>query len=603
MLIASATSFETFDEVNLQTAQELVAAASDESEQVNWKFFNDDHWQDATMWTGPHVQDAGGGQVSTDLKNEIARAFISNNVTREIVVRLADGVLSREPSWGAAVTGALDDGEEPNESESAAIGEMDALMLPWARTAIRGTYTDAKGRLKTCDVHSLLARAAKMFAATGRANLRVFIPPGKRIKQTVGEREVWTLPPLPLADSLERVFVELCEPGVACLHTDRRRMEQIGIYLWTERNRNFAEVTYVVKEQTVLRTLVSSSASSDVLDLSEARAKVPDGEEPAAAFDLSGHLMHFEMSDDALVMPSILSQQKGINKTLTMGDRNMNLAGFPERVLTEAQLNGKTVDDPTAINGKRFVADPPNVGAGTINNFVGIEYLDPETGQKRRTTPTYNRLDPIGSETFDAAADAARRRMLDAARQTHALISGDATASGVSRAQARHEFEKSLSDTIKAVNAAGRWLFDTALALAIATSNEPKKQFAGVAFNFACLIDVGPVDAGERTEDRAQVQAGLLSRETAMVRGGIDDPDTERARIASEEEGSLTMQEQRATILEIMARAGAGIESAAQVAGFSEEDAALLGQGDFVDPNDPNPNNPDNEGGGGGTGG
>jgi hypothetical protein len=56
----------------------------------------------------------------------------------------------------------------------------------------------------------------------------------------------------------------------------------------------------------------------------------------------------------------------------------------------------------------------------------------------------------------------------------------------------------------------------------------------GLRCEFNSIIEDGPIDNLDRQENRADVQAGLMSKETAMSRNGIEDTDAEVDRIGQE---------------------------------------------------------------------
>ena len=562
----------TFDELQLEKAKEVVAFSVRDGDASRWKFYQGDHWQDGDAWVGPLLEANSPG--AAEMKAEVERSFVFANVSREITDRHADAVTNREPRWGGVLKRVLREDELPTDDETARIGELDGLMTSWWDSPMRCTYTDEAGALRACGVHELLQKASRRYAATGRFNLRIFIPPANIDASGV-------LPKKPLADALNRIFVELCEPEYSTIYIDRRRMQQVGIYIWREGEKEFAELSYLADDgSTILRQVVNAEDQN-----------TPEGDAPKTnlpIFPLGGNLLHFEAAGDALLSDSIIAQQKDANRTLTMGGRAMNLSGFPERVLYDVQLDGEFVDDPKNQGKKKFIPYSPTLGAATINNFTGIEYR--EGGETKRTTPRYERLDPPGTRIFDEAVTAAARRIRDEAKQSHVEMSSDATSSGRSREQARWEFIQSLSGTISSINSAGRWLLATVFALAAATSSDGAARFDDFKFEFACRIDAGPLSPEERKEDREQVKSGLLSKEIAMTRGGVDDTDAENGRIAGEEAGSLSTMEQRAKITQVLAAAGAGVQAAAIVAGFDSKQAAQLGRSDFVDnEDDPNP--------------
>ena len=562
--MADILTLESFDTIDLETARTLVGAQIGPKELSNWKFYNDDHWQSGDAWTGPKVG-AGSDGVAKTVLEEIERQFTYSNVSRELVDHHCDAVIANPPQWGSVFTTPLPEpaeGKEKGERTPEQLtqqGELDEFLRAWSDDSMRGLYLDRNGITRTCTVFKLLQRAARMYAATGRANLRLFIPPKKR-------DENGQLKPVPFKESLNRLYVELLEPGLGALYPDRDRMQAIGVTVYKLGDKEFAEFSYLDDTgNTILRQVSSEKDSQEV--------RVP--------LLMDGRLWLFEMCDDPVLLGSILSQQKSINKTLTMGDRNQNLAGFPERVMRDVQSPGKYEIDPTADGGKRFIPEPFLVGAGAVLDLKGIKITDPETGKVTRATPGYDRLPAQGNDVFDGAARSARGRMLDQAAQTYVEMEGDGQASGKSRETARQRFRNSIGSTVGAVTSAGLWLYNVALSVARETSSE-KTKYADLRVDFKCQVDLGALSSVERTEDRAQVAAGQMSRETAMTRGGTEDVDAENGRIASENATSLAIIEQRAKAMQFLTAAGASVGAAARVVGFNEEQVALLEQSDFT---------------------
>ena len=241
-----------------------------------------------------------------------------------------------------------------------------------------------------------------------------------------------------------------------------------------------------------------------------------------------------------------------LNLAKTMLARNVVLGGFLERIILNAQLPGEYVEDATTKK-KTFVPSPLKTGAGTTNVLAGLPVSDATGRVTGYATPTVMYRDPVPVTTFNDTADAAYQGMLEEVHQLHAAIAGDATASGESRRQARADFEASLGATISEVEAAGRWLLETALAMAAAFANQPGR-FDSLRATFTCRVDSGPISADEQKETRENVAAGLLSKETGMVRVGIDDTDAEKAKIAAEGETANQAQQTNATA--ILGRAG-----------------------------------------------
>jgi hypothetical protein len=189
-----------------------------------------------------------------------------------------------------------------------------------------------------------------------------------------------------------------------------------------------------------------------------------------------------------------------LNLAKTMLARNVVLGGFLERIILNAQLPGEYVEDATTKK-KTFVPSPLKTGAGTTNVLAGLPVSDATGRVTGYATPTIIYRDPVPVTTFNDTALAAYRGMLEEVHQLHAAIAGDATASGESRRQARADFEASLGATIAEVEAAGRWLLETALALAAAFSNQAGR-FDALRATFTCRVDSGPARISKRNGSR-----------------------------------------------------------------------------------------------------
>src|SRR6185436_5041486 len=125
------------------------------------------------------------------------------------------------------------------------------------------------------------------------------------------------------------------------------------------------------------------------------------------------------------------------------------------------------------------------------------------------------------------AQEALYRAMLREAKQEHALMSQSVNASGKSREQARADFQMTLEPTASEINVLGRWLVETALAMAEAFASTPGKYTATLRGVLACVIDTGPISSDERAAIDGSVKAGTLSRETAMSLEQVQDTAAE----------------------------------------------------------------------------
>lgn len=499
----------------------------------NRALYDGDHWgKDGCFWLGPRLGTTDAGASET--LDKIKKALISKNAVAEIVGRHVAAILRHEPAWSLTVRRPLGQieveeeedvltadnravaaaraaaglpepprkrtvkkmvDEQPNEAEQLLIDEAEALLTAWWDT--RG----AKAMLQDAVATLLLA---------GRAPLRLYVPSGLL--------ENGQIPAGDLAESLGLIYADPPpDPTVATVAEDAKTRRPIGIYMAVDPDtkQQQTEITYLDGDETVLRILGVKN------DLAE-----------PFRFDFGGALPMHELRRSALVTPQVRQQQMLLNLALTMLGRNVVLGGFLERILLNAQLPGRM--EQQSDGSTRFIPDPLQVGAGTTNVITGMEITDPATNEiKGYATPSVVYRDPVPTTTFVETKADAYRGILEEVQQLHALISGDATASGESRKQARADFVSSLSDTTTQIERAGRWLLETLLAMAAAFSGQPGR-FAELRAVFECQIDVGPISSEDMGATRANVAAGLLSEQTGMAQIGVEDVDAEQARVASE---------------------------------------------------------------------
>ncbi len=146
--------------------------------------------------------------------------------------------------------------------------------------------------------------------------------------------------------------------------------------------------------------------------------------------------------------------------------------------------------------------------------------------------PNINITDPAPVDGFKLTKDELLWCLYDEADQLHILISGDATASGRSRIEARAAFVESLRQTATALDQAMRWLLETSYALACYLLRRPLPP--DLTSTAACVLHAGMLSPAEMLALSQLVQQGLLSHETALQLFGIDDPDGEVRRIREE---------------------------------------------------------------------
>jgi hypothetical protein len=490
----------SFDQLSPARARQFIRAAVQEGAEPNQQFYDGDHWQASSGWIGPLPEptEPNAAQVTRDIQ----RGFVSRNVIHEVVQRHLAGVVGHAPQWSLVVRRSLVEGEEPTNEEQALIQEAEALLKAW---------WDWRG------IHQVLKEAAVTLLLHGRAPLRLFVP---AVERGADGR----LPSQPLEQAIWYPYAERLPPDQATVVTDQASMQEVGIYVYTitdiegRESGEITELTYLDEDgATVLRVLADEVT------------------EPAT-LPLDGALLIYELRRAPLIGAQVRQQQKLLNLAKTMLARNVVVGGFLERVLLNAQMPGSWQRDP-ATGEEVFVPGPFQIGAGTTNFLAGVPIIDEQGNTTGYANPSVVYRDPVPVETFEATEANAYRGMLQEVRQLHALIAGDATASGESRKQAMHDFTMSLMDTAEAVERATRWLLETVLNLAAVFAGQPER-FTSLRAHVTCRIDVGPLSADDQRVLIELVGGRLMSERTAMARLGIDDPDAEQQQVEQEQERS-----------------------------------------------------------------
>lgn len=520
-----------FDFWTLEDARATVAEDQPEDVEVNKAFFQGDHWQDSEGWIGPKPAETDD-QAET-VWAEIEAGFVSKNAIAEVIDRHANAVIGKEPSWSFTPRRALKDDQQPSAEEQSLIDEAEAALTEW---------WDSKKEIL------LELQTALRDALWGeRVCLRLYVPQGL----TTSEDGDVSVPRGELGESLERIFLEVVEFDRGAIERDPDTQEQMGVYLFADKDnlgleadepQDFAELHY--------------------LDAGKAVIRIVGGTQDArTALDLNGQIAFHEIKLSPFITEQVRSQNKLVNMASSMMARNVVLGGFLERVILNAQLPGQWVDDTENPGRKKFQPEAFRVGAGSTNALAGIPiYGDPSRPSQITgyTSPSVVYRDPVDPTSFITTKAEAYSDILDETRQRHVLIARDATASGESRRQAMADFVTSIDATVTAMNRAGRWLIETALAMAANFSGEPEK-FKELRAVFECTVSLGPLPAAENQQTINLRGDGLISRETAMIRVAVDDPAAEAAKIAAEATAAAQQQAEIAKIIgPQLAPAGAG---------------------------------------------
>lgn len=469
------------------------------------QFYLGNHWQDSKGFIGqlPPIALPGSSSILADIK----AGFVSENVIQEVVETHVGGILGREPIWSFLPSVGEPDRANKDSFENTT-GET--LTRWWnERKALRD-----------------LQKAVTTLLCEGIAVRRLFFPRGR--VPASGKIRASNL-----VDALNFIYFETATADSAGVFTDPETQQDIGIWLFDERNSK--------------GEIVTKAAELSFLDEQDRTVcKVVRDDGPTTVYgpyDLGGRLLIYQLDRRALITEQVQSNQRAINLAHTMMMRNVNLAGSRERTVTNAQppvpaTDKVSVTSATTRKDGRFPGTY-KTGAGAVNFLSGYPIRD-ETGNiVGYTNPNVNITDPVPVETFVATSDHYREAIYSQCHQRHVLIVDKADTSGRAREVARREFERSLKESKTVVDASGRWQLESTLRLAAQLINQSSK-YSILRADFNCLIDAGEPDPEKQKtaillrEPGGPKNQPLISDETARNWIGVEDAAAELAKIEQE---------------------------------------------------------------------
>lgn len=565
----------------LRTAQDAVAElvterlTRDAYEENRDLIESGDHFRGGKGWVGPK----GSETVRTEVLKAVEPQFTPADACGEVVERFTDALLKVEADVAfealePAGDETPDGGRKPSDEQKRAGAEMLTLTRQWwdrvrlwpkARNACRRSRWSTRGTLRTGVPTGLLEPPAAEGAPPR-------LPAG-----------------LDFASALARVQLYDDAPDAAGVWVDPDTQKAFGIVLFEEE---------VVTDGLVTATKPRAQVWSVEPDGLQARV-IGDGIAPnEAPFRFPGvtRLPVTEMEAELLLTDPVRRQQKQLNLFQSILTRLGEVAGFPERVTTNAQPFGIWLTtqpntpsplDPKVINGVThyFHPWPRTLGASTLTELVGFAYGAQEDGRESITTPTFQKIDPTDPEFAIKAASYAYAVILRQCHQAHVLGAENLQRSGVSIQQARADFEADVQKGKGPLES----LITAVIESAIATASAMSSEFPGFLQQYRCTVTLhvstGPISPEERRENREDVTAGLLAPESAMARGGIEDTDAERASVLESPTAKFTAAALEAQAVKAWGEAtGLPWDICVRLAGVPEERLQSL-QGTAFDPN------------------
>jgi hypothetical protein len=496
---------------------------------ANTLFYTADHWQNGNGWIGAKPLVAHG--LNQTLQ-QIKEAFVSENVIKEVVDRHVGGILGREPLWGFVPQKIV---SRSAETRRRRFSKIFGLVFGNSETSVSGAKLLDKFAQEADEALTVwwdqkqprkkLKEALTTCLNEDKVLLRFFIPRGlykNNSKNTKDEKAKLIPVQKSLTDALSLIHLDVIAADKGGVFLDNETQKPFAVYVYEVDRTKCVELSYVNEAgQTILQVL--SDDPKLVID------PIP--------YDLQGRLWMYELSRSALITEQIRSAQKLINLTLTMLMRNVNLAGNLERVIMNAEKPTRKIKipDTTQESGYRqeSIESEWLWGPGATNSLTGLFIKDAEGKIIGRADPNISYHDPVKIDTFVGTRGQGRECVYAQSGQLHIMISGDSTVSGRSREQARAEFRGTLNDSKEPLDNAGRWTMETGLRIAAVLCNRVS-DFSGLRCDFDARIEDGPVSPEERDANRSDVKAGLLSKETAMSKNGVEDTDAEKVRIEAD---------------------------------------------------------------------
>lgn len=518
------------DNITVEWISSRLSSMTSADYAVNKLFYDGDHWQSGVQWSGPTPEP--GHRDRNKVMEIIRKGFVSRNCIKEVVNRQANGVLAREPAWhlSTRAPAASDSGLSQQEDELRQLGEAEFTVW-WDRV----------------NADQVLADVVRKALKGGRAAVRVYVPHGRLTASG-------TLPVRPgdLTAALTAIELHSPEPYDAGVVVDENTKQEYGVYVHRDEDGELrAELVYappnldqnglIDSERpplTVIREIqpTTAPAAQQLLDAQGNPIPTTNATQvfvQQAAIDIGGLLTIYEIKLDQLITEQVRQLQRSVNKSYTMADHNVEMAGYLERTITNGMMPGHFEPDPNMPGRQRLVRDEYVTGGGAVNFVNGIPLYNQQGEFKGITDPNVIYRNPVGPEAFERSGRMFYAALLDECSQAHYLLAGSEYVSGESRIQSRAEYVQILRRVKRIVDAAGRWLIEVVLNMASYFAGQPRK-FAPMRAVFDSRLMPGPATA-EATRTAIELRsAGGLSREGLMERSDIDDVDAEIRRIENE---------------------------------------------------------------------
>lgn len=531
-----------------------------------------DLWQRGELWVGPR----GSDQVwVAKIRDSVERQYVPGGAVLEAFGNVVRGLLGKEATLQLVPREEVPEGSEQAEAlEREAKEVAGQLMGLWGRVQLWR-------HMRRVVIRSRWA---------GWGPIRWRIPPG-RLERSEGEdgTVVTRLPRFEsFEDALSAIDLSTPEPKHCVVIEHEDTQQRAAIFHYTAQDsktgdRSRVELWYEDGDQTVSRVLV-------------------EGGETLASetYDWGGRLPITEVDGELLLTEPVRRAEASLAFAQTNVNRSTETSGFRERYTMNAEPAGLWLPvRPNDIAAPRSSTDehgntlyfhplPRSLGAGVTTDLIGVLTESTPEGEKR-ATPGVEIADPVDPEHAIKAARFWRARVLEMCYQGHLAMTGKGETSGEAYEQARAAYIGDLDAHVDPTERALTEAIEAVIVMAESMMSAPPRYLERYRVVVTVVPDPGPVSAAVRQEIRADVEAGLLSRVTAMAKAGVDDVDDELDAIEQDPKSQLGLIHERVGIMrELRAtEPDMPLVQAARVAGWSEEEAKeLFGETDTLSTQD-----------------
>lgn len=468
-------------------------------------------------WRGPMVRlpagateaDQRNGQhVVDEFQTALRRSFTSTNYVKETVRREVSSSVARM-SWTLMQT---DVQRQEPDKRTVLEQEADALAGAW-------------WRIDRNHPERAIRQALRYARREGRGVLRFRVAGGAFEKQADGKLAVKSFP----AEQLLRFIRLECllSPENVLIAEDPDTFTKRAAYSY----KNAAE-----------QDCMELSFVQDVDGKPITHLRILRGAELEAKptpLELGGRITYIELEDEALITQQFLQNQMAYNTASTMVLRNTELAGFLERYGINIEPPYDVVPDPDNPGKNKRVYKKVTPGAGAMVLWRGSTHRKTDAqgkymGDEPLGKAQYGRFEPVSPDSLMAATSHFAQNMYSEVAQSYVLMGKDATASGRSREVAISDFDIVRQTTVDLAEDTVGQVLEVFLALIAALTGRPGR-YESIQVEGSVKSRIVPPSPEDRTADREDVAAGIISKAQARQRQGDDNPDQTEAQIQREQ--------------------------------------------------------------------